>query len=306
MRIHRSSASLTGPVYIPKVYNGHNKTFFTVGYEWIYSFDPSPWVVEAVPTPAERQGDFSGLLATRRPVSDLRSLLHYVRRRDGQFSRKPLPNNIIPANQINPVAAKIAGSVGPSQPGRGRSTGPTTTRWARMRRTPTENELVRVDHNVSERSGFTFRRNLTNLERPENVRQNNDCRRELYPLQPRRLRRQHLHGFPPVLYRRALHPDAFLYRIHAHTRRAGIWLRWDSASTLHRSDQALDTRALKLPRISPNGYSNLAGGDGDNSNNGDTQTTYNTYESAVNVTNVIGKHTLRSGRGLPHLSAQRF
>src|SRR5262249_35809296 len=53
--------------------------------------------------------------------------------------------------------------------------------------------------------------------------------------------------------------------------------------------------ALKFPRINASGYSNLAGGDGDNSNNGDTRTTYNTYEAAVNVTNVIGQHTVRSG-----------
>ena len=33
MRIHRVSASLTGPVDIPKVYDGHNKTFFTAGFE---------------------------------------------------------------------------------------------------------------------------------------------------------------------------------------------------------------------------------------------------------------------------------
>src|SRR6202022_3377502 len=63
MRIHRTSDSLTGPIYVPKLYNGRSKTFFTLGYEWIYSFDPSPWVVEAVPTLAERSGNFSTLLA---------------------------------------------------------------------------------------------------------------------------------------------------------------------------------------------------------------------------------------------------
>ena len=56
-RIHRTSDGLTGPLYVPKLYNSRNKTFFTLGFEWIYSFDPSPWVVEAVPTPAERKGD---------------------------------------------------------------------------------------------------------------------------------------------------------------------------------------------------------------------------------------------------------
>jgi hypothetical protein len=29
MRIHRTNASLTGPVEIPKLYDGRNKTFFT-------------------------------------------------------------------------------------------------------------------------------------------------------------------------------------------------------------------------------------------------------------------------------------
>jgi len=49
-RIHRYGLSGTGPVIIPKLYDGKNRTFFTYGYEAIWSFDPSPWVVETVPT----------------------------------------------------------------------------------------------------------------------------------------------------------------------------------------------------------------------------------------------------------------
>ncbi len=107
MRIHRTSAGLTGPVYLPKLYNGHNKTFFTLGYEWIYSFDPSPWVVEAVPTPAQRTGDFSSLLAIS-PQYQIYDPYSTAPAAGGLFSRAPLPNNIIPAGRINPVSAKIA------------------------------------------------------------------------------------------------------------------------------------------------------------------------------------------------------
>jgi len=107
MRIHRTSAGLTGPVYLPKLYNGHNKTFFTLGYEWIYSFDPSPWVVEAVPTPAQRTGDFSSLLAIS-PQYQIYDPYSTAPAAGGLFSRTPLPNNIIPAGRINPVSAKIA------------------------------------------------------------------------------------------------------------------------------------------------------------------------------------------------------
>src|ERR1035437_2020794 len=107
MRIHRGSASLTGPVDIPKVYDGHNKTFFTAGFEYIYSFDPSPWVVESVPTPAERGGDFSSLLKLGANYQ-IYNPFSTTPVGNGQFSRTPLPNNMVPASQINPVAANIA------------------------------------------------------------------------------------------------------------------------------------------------------------------------------------------------------
>src|SRR3989441_4154039 len=62
-RLYRWGGSVSGPIDIPKLYNGHNRTFFMYGYEGIWSFDPSPWVVESVPAAAHRAGDLSDLLA---------------------------------------------------------------------------------------------------------------------------------------------------------------------------------------------------------------------------------------------------
>lgn len=54
---------LDGPVYIPKIYNGHNRTFFTVAYEHVKNPNPNPYQIW-VPTDAERSGDFSALCSS--------------------------------------------------------------------------------------------------------------------------------------------------------------------------------------------------------------------------------------------------
>src|SRR5262249_10017348 len=53
--------SLGGPVWIPKVYNGHDKTFFFFSWEQ-YKNNQGGVAVDTLPTDAERGGDFSALL----------------------------------------------------------------------------------------------------------------------------------------------------------------------------------------------------------------------------------------------------
>ena len=52
--------SVGGPVYIPKVYNGHNQTFFFFSWEDIRSLS-STTQFSTVPTEAMRNGDFRGI-----------------------------------------------------------------------------------------------------------------------------------------------------------------------------------------------------------------------------------------------------
>jgi len=105
-RLHRWGGNSSGPLSLPKLYEGRNRTFWMYGYEGIWSFDPTPFVVEAVPSPAQRRGDFSQLLA----ISPQYQLYdpHSIRPApNGRYSRQPLPNNIIPPSLINPVSRKI-------------------------------------------------------------------------------------------------------------------------------------------------------------------------------------------------------
>jgi hypothetical protein len=52
-----------GPIYIPKIYNGHDKSFFTVAYERIQTNTPNPYT-GFMPTDAMRSGDFSSLCSS--------------------------------------------------------------------------------------------------------------------------------------------------------------------------------------------------------------------------------------------------
>ena len=59
---NRYGAAFGGPVRIPKLYNGRNKTFFFSGWEGNQWGKPTA-NIGTVPTAAERNGDFSALLA---------------------------------------------------------------------------------------------------------------------------------------------------------------------------------------------------------------------------------------------------
>ena len=51
---------IDGPIYIPKIYNGHDKSFFTVAWERIQTNTPNPYT-GWVPTDDMRKGNFSSL-----------------------------------------------------------------------------------------------------------------------------------------------------------------------------------------------------------------------------------------------------
>ena len=59
-QLSQTGGVLDGPVYIPKVYDGRNKTFFMVSFER-YASHTAINYSSRVPTPAELTGDFSGL-----------------------------------------------------------------------------------------------------------------------------------------------------------------------------------------------------------------------------------------------------
>jgi len=121
---HTFDLVANGPVVIPKLYDGRNKTFWLSDYAINHERTINVRVT-TVPTPEMLAGDFSfkeapgGGLPLYNPYS--------TRQVNGQWIRDPLPNNIIPRNLMDPVALKFLG-LGiwrePSQVGSPARTGP--------------------------------------------------------------------------------------------------------------------------------------------------------------------------------------
>lgn len=105
---HRFGASAGGPVRIPKLYNGTDKTF------WYFAWESNRWsdsgsLTTTVPTAKQRQGDFSDLL--KLPNGSNYQLYNPFTTRPaataGRFQRDAFRDNIIPTNLLNPVALKL-------------------------------------------------------------------------------------------------------------------------------------------------------------------------------------------------------
>jgi len=93
---------LGGPVVIPKVYHGRNKTFFFFSYEELRDSTPGAGFTTTVPTALERTGNFSKTFNTngsQNVIYDPSSLNAGV--------RTPFPGNIIPLAQLNPVGMAL-------------------------------------------------------------------------------------------------------------------------------------------------------------------------------------------------------
>lgn len=99
-------ATATGPVIIPKVYNGKNRTFWSFGWERLNNINYSGSTY-TVPTLAEKQGDFSGLLAAGSRYQIYDPLTTVAAAQAGRFQRQPIPGNVIPKSRLNPIAQNI-------------------------------------------------------------------------------------------------------------------------------------------------------------------------------------------------------
>src|SRR5438093_437740 len=130
-RQNQFGASVGGPITIPHVYNGRNKTFFFGDYQGTRIRQASPWVV-TVPTAAERGSgftNFSDLIpaqtcshtdvlgrtapcgtildpATTRPVIDSSCPLD-SNGKPTCFVREAFAGNILPADRLDPNAIQV-------------------------------------------------------------------------------------------------------------------------------------------------------------------------------------------------------
>ncbi len=110
---YRAGGQINGPVYIPYLYNGRDKTFFMFSYEKQLDERAEPETF-TVPTTLMRTGNFSELLALPTPVliydpasAVLRNTTCTAGSTGTTVCRTPFTGNIIPTGRLNTAAVNF-------------------------------------------------------------------------------------------------------------------------------------------------------------------------------------------------------
>jgi hypothetical protein len=151
-RYTRGAAVAGGPVIVPGMYDGRNKTFFIYGYETLPEARPRNNGTPTVPTEKMRNGDFSELLALG---SQYQIYNPFTTRphptQAGRLIRDPFPGNIIPRELMNPVALEVLEYIGrPRTPGNPDGT-QNYQRPEMKEQTEYGSHSIRIDHVFTQR-----------------------------------------------------------------------------------------------------------------------------------------------------------
>jgi carboxypeptidase family protein len=95
-----------GPVWIPKVYHGKDKTFFFFSYEGFRNRTGANGTAFTVPTPEMYNGDFSKWVTSTGATIPIYNPLSQVQNADGTYTRQVFPGNIVPKSLFSAASQK--------------------------------------------------------------------------------------------------------------------------------------------------------------------------------------------------------
>jgi hypothetical protein len=157
-----AGGSFGGPVYIPKIYNGRNRTFFFFQFEAFRNKTVTFNQLGTVPTAAYREGNFSAAMANARVIGTdpagnpvIENMIFDPRTEtnvNGRLWRQPFPGNIIPRTMLDPVALKLQ-NLFPTP-----TNGELINNWTYSIENPRYQNLpsLKLDHNISSTSKLSF------------------------------------------------------------------------------------------------------------------------------------------------------
>jgi hypothetical protein len=150
--------AIGGPLGIPKVYNGRNRTFFFFNIEeWQYNFANS--IITSVPIAAQRTGDFSGLLNATGgliPIYDPKTTK--VNPNGSGYVRTAFVGNQIPITSLDAVALNYLKFVPlPNRPPTNAFTNANNFIGPSPAALHMEQYLTKVDHHFSEKNSLFVR-----------------------------------------------------------------------------------------------------------------------------------------------------
>jgi hypothetical protein len=156
-RVNTFGFTLSGPVYIPHIYNGKNKTFFFVNMEFPDNHGVSTPTAN-VPTDLQKRGDFSQTFTSSGALIVVYDPLTTVPNSTTQsgYIRSPFPGNVIPSDRIDPIVKNIL----KYYPEPTLALSPTLgVNWSRNYSLTTVQQkyFTRVDQNFGEKNRLFFR-----------------------------------------------------------------------------------------------------------------------------------------------------
>jgi hypothetical protein len=161
-------ATASGPVVIPKLYDGRNKTFFFFAFEGFRNREGANDTILSVPTPEMYQGDFSNWVdQNNRQITIYDPATTRANPNGTGFIRDPFPGNRIPAERFSALSKLVMPFGAGVKPNRGAAPG--TSAYVRnnyivtdgTRVQPTDKWSVKGDHNIGTRHHLSFLWNTT-------------------------------------------------------------------------------------------------------------------------------------------------
>lgn len=306
--------ALGGPLRIPFRQHGKDQTFFFVNYEGMRVNRVNSPFVRTLPTERERRGDFSQTHYVTREGEARRITIYdplstrCVRNcdrppdpnRPGRtlapvYQRDPFPDNVIPADRLNPVALQLLRFIPlPNQPGDPRTGRDNFVRNG-METDHYDQLIARIDHHFSERQNMFvsvsysnrdhFLPNwLGNIASPNLAIGKRGSRRFVLD-DTYSLRSGLVINFQYALARYADHYRQTSLGIDL----ASVGLTPEFIAKIRESYK--DTEKTALPDINIGNYIRL----GPSSDHVKTNIANDTHELRLNFTKVLGKHGLRWG-----------
>jgi hypothetical protein len=160
-----------GPIRIPKIYDGRNRSFFFVAYEGFRNRVGANDFIGSVPTEEMYNGDFSNWVNRQGDLLQIYDPSTTRASAGGVFTRDPFPGNRIPASRFSPISARIIPIASVVKPNRGATPGTpgyVTQNFIASGGTvlePQDKGSIKLDHNLTQDHRLSFFMNRVSYRR---------------------------------------------------------------------------------------------------------------------------------------------
>lgn len=283
---HRWGVTGGGPVLLPRIYDGRNRTFFMWGYEGILEARPRNNGTPTVPTEAMKAGDFSQLLA----LGGNYQIYNPLTRRaaaGGRFQQDPFPGNRVPASLFNPISKRVLDQIYPKPLTAGNPDG--TQNYLRPELTEEADystHSIRVDHNVSDANRLFVRTSWYDRVSNYNNYFNNLATGEWFEFSSRAATFDDVWTLSPTMVLNLRYGyNRFIRVTNANPEQRGFDLASLGFPSSYANQIPADIR--RFPRFNITGYQGTAIGGEYRPND--------THSIATTLQKIAGKHSLKTG-----------